>query len=258
MAMNARDSGEESGENSEDNQGEEKQPPIPTSKEVARFTDQQLQSFISWTANGFTQELGQYQSGDTWVKYFRLADLKALAPRAPGGMANATATANAQPSESISKKSKNVIEDVSERMEKTAKNDEYKRITETWGFQSLQVALKEAARSSEERQPDVLKGQAEILAKSLERVSTGDGWRKHLEIDTLQKIADEKDAGSSDDLKKIANRFDRVAQNPEYQAISQLPGFGGVYGTLHKMMEGEQSQSTANRSPNPPEDTKRE
>jgi hypothetical protein len=143
-------------------------------------------------------------------------------------------------------------------MDTAEKNDEYKMITGSWGFQALQVALKEAARSSEEREPGVLKGQAEILAKSLERVSTGDGWRKHLEIDSLQKLADQKDAGSSDEFQKIAARYDRVAQNPEYQAISQLPGFGGVYGTLHKMMDGQQTPTTANRAPNPPEETKRE
>jgi hypothetical protein len=143
-------------------------------------------------------------------------------------------------------------------MDTSASNDEYKVITSSWGFQTLQAALKEAARPSDEREPGVLKGQAEILDKSLERVSTGDGWKKHLEIDALQKLADRKDAGSSDEIQKIAARYDRVAQNPEYQAISQLPGFGGVYSTLHKMMDGQQTPATANRAPNPPEDTKRE
>jgi hypothetical protein len=216
-------------------------PPVPTSKEISRFTDRQLRSFIAWVANGFTRELGQFSTGDTWVKYFRLNDLKDFSPHAPGD------TATAQTSGTAGSRTQNEIDIALDRFNSASKNDEYKAITNTWGFQALQVALKEAARSPKEREPAVLRGQAEMLNKSLERLSTGDGWRKHLQLDELQKIADTKNLESNDEIKRIEERFDQTAHNPDYQAIAQLPGFSGVYGTLHKLTEDRKPESTAKR-----------
>jgi hypothetical protein len=216
-------------------------PPVPTSKEVSRFTDQQLRSFIAWVANGFTHELGQFSTGDTWVKFLQLNELKDMSPRAPGDMATAKTSGTA------GARIQNKIDSALDRFNTASKNEEYKAITNTWGFQALQVALKEAARSPQEREPDVLKGQAEMLNKSLERLSTGDGWRKHLELDSLQKLADKKNLESNDEIKRIEERFDQTAHNPDFQSIAKLPGFSGVYGTLHKLTEGRQPESTAKR-----------
>lgn len=229
----------------EEQQG--KLPPVPTTKELARFTDQQLQSFIAWAANGFSRELGQYDTGNTWVKYFHLDDLKGLAPHPPAGSAMAETSAAGAP------QAANVLEDVLARMDSASKNDQYKAITGTWGFQALHVALNEAVKSPDERAPGVLKGQAEMLGKSLERLSNGDSWRKHLELDTLQKLASDNKLESNDDIKQLAAKFDKIAQNPEYQSIAQLPGFGGLYTTLHKVGEGRQPESTAKKLPSPPE-----
>jgi len=56
----------------------------------------------------------------------------------------------------------------------------------------------------------------------------------------------------------VLPRFDKVTRNPEYQSIAQLPGFSGVYSTLHKLSDGEQRHSTATKIPSPPEETTRE
>jgi hypothetical protein len=234
----------------QDQQTQDQLPPMPTSKELSRFTDQQLQSFIAWVANGFTRELKQFGTGDTWVIYFRLNDLKAFAPNAPG------AAADAQASDIATKKSRNVIDDVLNRMDSASKNDEYKSVTNTWGFQALHVALKEANQSPDERGPAVLKGQAEVLSKSLDNLSTGEGWRKHLDIDAIEKLADKKKLESNDEIKGIAEKFEHVSRNHEYQAIAQLPGFYGVYSTLNKIVGGKETQSTAKRDPSPPEKTR--
>ena len=153
-------SNEQSSETAETGQNQGQMPPVPTSKELGRFTDQKLQSFIAWVANGFTRELGQYSSGDTWVKYFRLNDLKAMMPSAPG------AAATAQP-QLTSARGQRVIDAVLEHMDSTAKNDEYKTIADTWGFKALHAALQEATKPADEREPGVLKGQTEASASRL-------------------------------------------------------------------------------------------
>ena len=103
----------------------------------------------------------------------------------------------------------------------------------------------------------VLKGQAEVLDKSLERLSTGEGWRKHLELDSLAKLADEKNLQSNEEVQRIEDRFNQVMRNPEYQAIAQLPGFNGVYSTLHKLTEGKQYPSTAKKEASSPQKSTR-
>jgi hypothetical protein len=227
---------------------EDKLPPVPTEKELAGFTDQQLYSFIAWVANGFEKELGQFNTGDTWVKYFQLDNLRSLAPKPPRGT-----VAQQTPTGSIVG-NQNLVSDVLNRLDTAAKNDQYRTIAETWGFKALQTALKEASRPTEERAVGVLKGQTEILNKSLERVSTGDSWRKHLEIDSLQQLVTDKNIAANENVDKIAEKFDRVVKNPEYQSIVQLPGFQGVYSSLHQLADGRQPESSAaRRTPPPPE-----
>jgi hypothetical protein len=232
---------ESTGQQVQHQQMEGQKPPVPSAKELGRLTDQQLQSLIAQVADSFTSELGQFHNGDTWAKYFRLDDLKALASPAAGEAAM-TQTSNISSSQE-----RKVVDAVLSRIDSTEKNSEYRAVTSIWGFRALHAALKEAARSPEEREPGVLKAQAEALDKSLERISTGEGWRKHLELDSLTKMADKKNLRSSEDAQRIEGRFDEVMRNPEYQAIVRLPGFSGVYATLHKITEGKQIPSTAKK-----------
>jgi hypothetical protein len=233
-------------QNSEDG----KLPPLPSEKELSSFTNQQLQSFISWVARGFTKELGQYSGGDTWVKYFKLDSLRSIAPQPPRGQE--MAAQQQQPTETISQRSEDAIRDVVGRMDSIQKDNQYQTVTNTWGFKALHAALLEASRPPEDRAASVLRGQTEILNKALERVSTGDSWRRHLEIDSLQRLANEKDPGRDQNVDKIAEKFDRVARNPEYQAIVQLPGFEGVYSSLRTLTDGREPASAAQREPPPP------
>jgi hypothetical protein len=229
--------------------GEGQLPPMPTEKELSGFTNQQLQSFIAWVSRGFTKELGQFNNGDTWVKYFKLDNLRDIAPQPPRAAVAAGAT------ETISPKNENLIDAVLSRMESTAKSNEYRTITDTWGFKALHVALQEASRPADERAASVLTAQTEMLNKSLERVSTGERWRKHLEIDNLEKIAKTRKLGSDENLDEITTIFERVAQNPEYQVITQLPGFEGVYSSLRSLSAEREPQSSAKRVPPPPQAT---
>lgn len=243
----------------EDNRGQEGQgglPPVPTEKELSAFTPQQLQSFIAWVSRGFTKELGQYNSGNTWVKYFKLNDLRTIAPQAPGGQMTAKSEQNA---EDKIESSQDLIKDVLGRLDTTAKSDEYKQITDSWGFKALRTALQEATKPESDRVAGILKGQADMLQKSLERVSTGNSWVSYLDINGVKKLAEEKDPSKSDEAKKLSDKFDRVARNSEYQSIAQLPGFQGIQSTLQNLNEEDkdsQSSSAKREPPGPPSETR--
>ena len=160
----------------EQGQGGGKLPPLPTNKELASFTNQQLNSFIAWVARGYSRELGQFSTGDTWVKYFKLDNLRALAPQPPAG------TIAAQPPETPTARSRSLDKEVLERMDSVLQKNEYQTVTNAWGFKALRAALKEVSRPADERTVTVLKGQAEMLNKSLERSLdrrwlAGDIWR---------------------------------------------------------------------------------
>jgi hypothetical protein len=230
-------------------QTENKLPPIPTEKDLARLTDEQLDSFIAWVANGFAQELGQFSTGDTWVKYFDLNGLKTMSPspptkegvaQGPSGMHN-----------------KGMLADVLKRMDLVSRNDEYQSVASLWGFKALNAALNEATKPSDERRPGVVRGQAEMLSQALKRLPTGESWQKFLDLGTLEKISSSEDL-KSNEISDIAKRFDSVARNSEYRSIAQLPGFGGIHSTLHKIGEGREVESTAKRPvPAAPETTEK-
>jgi hypothetical protein len=185
------------------------------------------------------------------VKYFELENLRAVAPQPPRG------SAGQQPPQTISAKSESLFDKVLNRMKSVEQNSDYSAVTDTWGFKALHAALEEASRPAEERIATVLQTQTEVLNKSLEQVSTGDGWRKHLEIDELQKLAQQKNISSDDQVEKIATKFERIARNPEYEAIVQLPGFQEVYSSLRSLDDGRETTSSAKREPSPPSEEKR-
>lgn len=219
-------------------------PPLPTDEELAGMTNEQLQSFIVWLARGFGRELGQFNTGDSWVKYFELNQLQS-----PPSQVSTATTTNAEPASASLSISSNVISDALAQMDFVSKDAQYKMISSTWGFKALQTALHEASRPPEERTASFLRAQAKMLNTALSQISTGDHWRSHLELGNIEKLSQQKNIPPDVDLAKISQKFDIVAETAAYRMIAQLPGFQGVQTTLRDLNEGRQLAGTAKREP---------
>ena len=101
-------------------------------------------------------------------------------------------------------------------------------ITKPWSFQTLQVALKEYSLPAVQRQGHELIAKTKTLHRSLDNISTGEGWVTYLRINELEKLLDESSNNNAElnkKLEKILERFDDVVQNPQYKSIADLRGF---------------------------------
>ena len=83
----------------------------------------------------------------------------------------------------------------------------------------------------------VLAAAAAALDGALDGVTTGAGWKKHLEVGELEKIsggAESAESSSSQRLETILAKFDAVAENPQYRVIAELDGFDATRGALQR------------------------
>ncbi len=75
-----------------------------------------------------------------------------------------------------------------------------------------------------------LRGASAALDGRLSRLSTGDGWRRHLGIDPalLGERGNLPEVIHVDKLQPMLVRFDKVASNPKYAKIANFPSFGAT------------------------------
>ena len=214
-------------------------PPVPTAGQVGRMSDEQLAGLLRVASEGYSRELDDYKNGETWKKYFKLAEIIDIINTKPNMPAAARTT----------------LTEVLKRLDSSAKNAEYDTITKSWGFKTLQVGLHEYALPAKERLRHLLCGDLQKMAESLDGVTTGAGWKKHLQIEDLGKLAENAgadDASSGKQLEKILAKFDGVAQNSQYQVIAELDGFAATRGGLQRYINALQADQPATTPPPPP------
>jgi hypothetical protein len=208
-------------------------PPVPTAGQVSRFGDEQLAGLLIVSSNVFSKDLDNFTTGASWKKYFKLDEVQELAKKPkPANFDAATKT---------------LLAEVLKRLDTASKNADYNAITNSWGFKSLQVGLREYALPTKERQGHLLVASLQKLSESLGTVTTGEGWKKHLQVEELGKIAENPgpDDTLNKRLEKILAKFDAVAQNSQYKVIAELEGFAAVQAGLQRYINALEADTTA-------------
>lgn len=215
-------------------------PPIPTAGQISRFSDEQLAGLLRAACEVFTEELGEYSNGDGWKKRFKLTEILELAKKSRSATLDAAERAT--------------VEEVLKRTESDAKNAEYEVITKTWGFRALQAGLREFALPPAGRQAHLLVATVQKLNDSLDGLTTGAGWKKHLRLDDLKGAAENAsadDPGRAKKLEGILAKFDAAAQNPEFKVVADLDGFAATRTVLQRYINALQTDKPA-QTPAPP------
>ena len=216
-------------------------PPVPTAGQVGRMSDDRLAGLVRAASEEYLQELDGYTNGETWEKYFKLAEIIEIAKKSKPDALDAAARAN--------------LAEVLKRMNSAALNAEYDTITKSWGFQTLQVGLREYALPLKVRSGHLLCANLQKISASLDGVSTGEGWKKHLQLDDLEKLAENagaEDASRQKQFEKGLAKFDAVAQNTEYRVIAELDGFAASRTGLQRYLNALQADQPARTPPPPP------
>ena len=79
-----------------------------------------------------------------------------------------------------------------ERFDAAAKNSEYRKISELWGFQALRSALGEYAIEPVALGQRQVRSGLSSLLDSLDQVRTGAGWKQYLQTEQIRRIAQSK------------------------------------------------------------------
>ena len=105
-----------------------------------------------------------------------------------------------------------------------------------------------------QRLGNLLSANLQKISDSLDGVTTGEGWKKHLQIEELGKLAENtgaNDASQGKRLEKILAKFDAVAQNSQYQLIAELDGFAATRADLQRYINALQADQPG-QTPSPP------
>lgn len=89
------------------------------------------------------------------------------------------------------------------------------------------------ARMPREDLIQLLQAGAEELNDELTDLSTGDGWARHLH---LQSLSDLSGSHTDSELAEITALFNSTAEKPEFEMIASLWGFRTVHGVLVELM----------------------
>jgi hypothetical protein len=228
-------------------------PPLPTAGEVRRMSDEQLAGLLGMASDGYSRELGDYKNGETWQKYFKLAEIIEIVKT------------KSNPPDAASR---TTLVEVLKRMDSAAQNAQYETITNCWGFKAIQTGLREYTLLPKQRSAHLLESNLQRLSATLDGITSGEGWKKHLQIEELEKLVQKDAAGDAPagelgqprpqpELRKILAKFDAVAGNPQYQVIAELDGFTATQAGLQRYQSAMQAERPVPPPPPPALDTAR-
>ncbi len=188
--------------------------PVLTGDQFATLTlDEQRQVLYS-AATSLDQDLGKLNSGASWKTFLSTTSL--LKDTAP------------QQDAAHSAETRERLKRIADQFDKTQLDPQYRAVSGLWGFQMLRNGLREYAAAPVERGQRQLDVHGETLQRSLGQLPTGAGWKTHLQLDELSRLANSKETLGPADRDKalaVAERFEQVAKNPNYRSIAQLDGF---------------------------------
>jgi len=201
--------------------------PVPTADETAAMAGVEVRGLLLFAVDRFNEELNGISTGSGWRDYLRVEKLRELVPAPPTAPPAPGEELPADPP--ITPPAQQELAGILQRFDETAANPEYGQISGMWGFQTIQVTLRELLVPPVERLHKQLKLSAEFLEADLQEIETAASWIAHLKIADLKRLATVRpqDFSIADrrQMEEMIATFDRVAADPAYQTISDLPGF---------------------------------
>lgn len=201
--------------------------PVPTAAEAAGMPGVELRGLLLFAVDRLNDDLNGISTGAGWHDYLRVEDLRRLvpapetAPPAPGSEVPSDPT--------ITESARRELAEILKRFDQTAENPGYRMISGMWGFQTAQVTLRELLIPPVLRLHKQLGLSAELLEADLKQFETGPSWITHLKIAELKRIAtirpQELSLADRTQLQELIVTFDRVAADPGFRTVSDLPGF---------------------------------
>lgn len=185
-------------------------PLVPSAEALADLEEARLLELLGFTSDVLARELEQVPGGNPWNTFLKLDEL--------GAALRGEEAVDAA-----------LIQATMRQFDRASIAPQYDAVTGLWGFRATRIVLAELAAPVLERDRRRLEAAVARLIRALQTRNKGARWREYLQLDRLQEIVavqpQDLDRGRREALGEIANRFDKIAEEEAYRAMSELPQF---------------------------------
>ena len=220
---------------------------VPTLDQFAEIPDPSQQDFLLHAINSLETDLNGMSTGESWKKHLQLSTIASLLDDKDNG------------TDSVRRERLGQIGSLFDTLDQDSK---YRQVSELWGFDTLRVGLRAYSAPAEIRLRKQIGGAADALSYALNNVDTGEGWKKHLQLEFLTTMSPATDANRAGRIQQTSDllvRFDGVATDESFRVISSKPGFAEARDMLKKYVQALKGDSRPDAPTNdvaPPQATK--
>jgi len=189
-----------------------------------------LRRVLRYGAQRLEEELASIRSGEGWMRHLQVVAIQDAVGDDRNVPPNAATT--------------HLFSHILPKYDAAQAEPEYGAIARLWGFQTVQLALREMSKPAWERQRRQLAEASGELDQQLESLRTGEGWKKHLALPTeifetshwSDKGEPEVSDSDAEQLRVVLARFDKVSRSEQYSQIARLPAFRATHEILEVYM----------------------
>jgi hypothetical protein len=218
---------------------------IPSEAEVAQMSARQQRAYLRRALARLDEELDELSTGASWKTFLQTSDLGRALWSGPESEPLPDADTRVR------------LRTVAERFARVAQQPQFRAVGGLAGFQLVHAVLPEYATGEVERSQRSLRTASAALVDSLGRLNTGPGWKAHLQTDELHRLgrqADPPQPADTEILRGIAEKFAKVAANPDYRQIAGAAGFAASRAAVERLVKAheEEQAALAKRGAGPP------
>ena len=190
-------------------------PPQRTVPSADAFNEMPLpeqQKLMVTALNDLEGDLSQSDTGTEWIDHLQLASIGNILTECD---------------EPLDDSARLRVQAVADIFEEVAQEEEFKSISQLWGFNVLNVGLHVMATDPVVCQRHRVSSAAKALSHVFETWQSSDRWRTYLRLESLVTMDDAPEdlLVRIQEVDVIVTKFDRVQAEAQYQMIHELPAY---------------------------------
>lgn len=189
---------------------------VPSADAFNELPPQEQQKLMLTALNDLEGDLKESDTGDEWIDHLQLASIgKMLTER----------------DEPLDDGGRLQIQAIADIFEDVAQEEEFKSISQLWGFNVLNVGLHVMATDPVVCQRHRVSSGATALSQAFKTWQSSDRWQSYLRLETLMNMDDAPEdlIVRIQEVDVITTKFDRIQADAQFQMIHELPAFQATH-----------------------------
>ena len=192
---------------------------VPSADEFNNMPLIEQQKLMLTAINDLEGDLTQSDTGTEWIDHLQLASI------------SKSLTERDEPLDDAGRLELQAIADI---FEDVAQEEEFKSVSQLWGFNVLNVGLHVMATDPVVCQRHRVSSAATALSQAFKTWQSSDRWQTYLRLETLTNMDDAPEdlIVRIQEVDVITTKFDRIQAESQYSMIHELPAFQATHAAL--------------------------